>query len=56
MTREENKQSKREEWEEDLLRWTSSTCSLEVEEGCREREKVRHVFDWAVVCSYADQT
>lgn len=47
MIREENKQSKREEWVEDLLRWTSSTCSLEVAEGCREREKVRCVFDGA---------
>lgn len=55
MTREENKQSKREEWVEDLLRWISSICSLEVEEGCREREKVRNVFG---KCSnlYVDQT
>lgn len=51
MTKEENKQSKREEWVGDLLRWTSSTCSLEVEEECREREKVKCVFDGAVVCS-----
>lgn len=54
MTREGNKRSKREEWVEDLLRWTSSTCSLAVEEECREREKVRHVFDGAVAGLYAD--
>lgn len=46
MTREENKLSKREDRVEDLLQWTSSTCSLEVEEGCREREKVRCDFCW----------
>lgn len=56
MTREENRQSKREEWVEDLHQWTSSTCSLEVEEGCREREKVRRVFDGAVVFPSKDQT
>lgn len=33
----------------DPLRWTSSTCSLEVEEGCRERERVGHAFVDAVV-------
>lgn len=43
MTKEENKQSKKEAWEEELHQWTCSTCSLEVEGGCREREEVRFI-------------
>lgn len=54
-TREENRRSKREAWVEDLLRWTSSTCSLEGEGGCREREKVGHAFGGARGGSYAGQ-
>lgn len=38
-----------------LLPWTSLTCSLEVEEGCRGREKVRGVFIGAAVCSFEGQ-
>ncbi len=44
MTKEANRQSKREAWVEDLPQWTFSTCSLEVAEGCREKEKVRYSF------------
>ena len=44
MTKVENKRSKREAWAEEHRQWTFSTCSLEVGDECREREKVRFVL------------
>lgn len=40
----ENKPSKREARVEEVHQWTFSTCSLEAEDECKEKEKVSFEF------------